>query len=228
MYDVTLLNMTPPPPAPLETLVRNNQTGLTDSTHSSTSSSAERYRLDEFDEAPILLYKYRGKLRTSSQKELCSILDKGERFSSSSASVSGCRNTPLPETGHYSTTSYRTYTDFSLAPDESLRVTKKLIPRGQSYVDVKRHDLYLDAEKESYAEYPNYDSSLASIKIPSLAYWSHMFFGNYEELYIVSPETSTNASVVDENESRRASPTATWAREVDERLSALASHGQDC
>ncbi|WPH00547.1 Hypothetical protein R9X50_00337600 [Acrodontium crateriforme] len=180
--------MTPPPPAPLETLVRNNQTGLTDSTHSSTSSSAERYSLDEFDEAPILLYKYRGKLRTSSQKELCSILDK----------------------------------------NESLRVTKKHIPRGQSYVDVKRHDLFLDAEKESYAEYPNYDSSLASIKIPSLAYWSHMFFGNYEDLYIVSPETSTNPSVVDENDSRRASPTATWAREVDERLSALASPSQDC
>ena len=54
-------------------------TGLTDSTHGSASSSAsaERYRLDEFDESPILLYRYRGGLQTSSQKDLCSWLDKG-------------------------------------------------------------------------------------------------------------------------------------------------------
>lgn len=60
-----------------QTLERSNQTGLSDSTHSS-SASAERYRLDELDESPILLYKYRGGLRTSSQKDLCALLDKGE------------------------------------------------------------------------------------------------------------------------------------------------------
>lgn len=60
-----------------QTLERNQQTGLSDSTHSS-SSSAERYRLDELDSRPILCYRYRGKLETSSQKELCSWLDKGE------------------------------------------------------------------------------------------------------------------------------------------------------
>lgn len=53
-------------------------TGLTDSTHSSTSSaSGERYRLDHEDTSPILLYTYRGKLETSSQKDLCAMLDKG-------------------------------------------------------------------------------------------------------------------------------------------------------
>jgi len=53
-------------------------TGLTDSTHSSTSSaSGERYRLDHEDTSPILLYTYRGKLETSSQKDLCALLDKG-------------------------------------------------------------------------------------------------------------------------------------------------------
>lgn len=63
-------------PATLKT-----DTGLTASTHSSTSS-AERYRLDEFDTNPILLYRYRGGLQTSSQKDLCAWLDKGMQIPS--------------------------------------------------------------------------------------------------------------------------------------------------
>jgi len=58
------------------TLERSNETGLSDSTINS-SDSAERYRLDEFDDRPILLYKYRGRLQTSSQKDLCAWLNKG-------------------------------------------------------------------------------------------------------------------------------------------------------
>jgi len=157
------------------TLERNNETGLSDSTHSSSSSSAEKFRLDEFDDAPILLYKYRGGFWTSSQKDLCSMLDK----------------------------------------DDNLRLTRKQIPRMTSYLDVKRHDLYLPDEKEAYASLPNYDSNLACIKVPSLAYWSRMFLGNYQELYIVSPESSPGSSVAD-SESKRTSPTHTWSREESE------------
>jgi hypothetical protein len=156
-------------------LERNHQTGLSDST-TSTSSSAERYRLDEDDARPILIYKYRGGLQTSSQKELCAWLDK----------------------------------------DEKLRCTKKFIPRGTSYVDVRRHDLYLPDEKHQFASLPNFDSSLASIKVPFLAYLSRLVFGNYEELYIVSPETSPNMSQTD-GDSRRSSPiTSTWGQNSQE------------
>ncbi|CAK4033161.1 Hypothetical predicted protein [Lecanosticta acicola] len=151
-------------------------TGLTNSTHSSsTSSSAERYGLMEDDNRPILLYKYRGGLQTSSQKDLCAWLDK----------------------------------------DEKLRVTKKQIPRMSSYVDVKRHDLYLPEEKDMYCELPNYDSSLASIKLPSQVYWSRLFLGSYDNLYIVSPESSPTSSVADED-SRRTSPTSTWGQDSQE------------
>ncbi|KAF7193658.1 hypothetical protein HII31_05004 [Pseudocercospora fuligena] len=160
-----------------------NATGLTDSTHSSSSSSAERYQLDEFDEGPILLYKYRGGLQTSSQKDLCQWLDK----------------------------------------DEKLRVTKKQIPRLQSFVDVKRHDLYLPEEKEMYSDLPNFDSSLASIKIPSTAYWSRLFLGNYDNLYIVSPESTPTSSVAD-SDSRRTSPTSTWGQDSTEDAKTGADH----
>ncbi|KAK5716908.1 hypothetical protein LTR17_009372 [Elasticomyces elasticus] len=159
-----------------QTLERSNETGLTDSTHSS-SHSAERYRLDEFDSRPVLCYKYRGKLETSSQKDICARLDK----------------------------------------DENLRCTRLQIPRGASYLEVKRHDLYLPEEKEQYEDFPNYDSSLASIKVPLLAYLSRMVFGNYDELYIVSPETTPTSSVADQG-SRRVSPTSTWGADSQESV----------
>ena len=178
----------------LETLERNDHSGFSNST---TSSSAERYRLDEFDDSPILLYKYRGKLQTSSQKDLCAWLDKG-----ASSFDMLFRN--------------RRSTYANICVDESLRVTKKPIPRYTSFVDVKRHDLYLPEEREQYANFPNFNSNLASIKVPSSAYWSRMLLGNYQELYIVSPESSptssTTSSQVDED-SKRPSPTSTWGQD---------------
>ncbi|EGP86407.1 unnamed protein product [Zymoseptoria tritici ST99CH_1A5] len=159
------------------------RTGLSDSTHSSTSSaSAERYQLDQEDTNPILLYTYRGKLETSSQKDLCARLDK----------------------------------------DEKLRATRKQIPRATSYLDVRRHDLYLPDEKQQYADLPNYDSSLASVKIPSLAYWSRMILGNYQDLFIVSPETTPTSSVADDG-SRRTSPTSTWGQDSEASMRQVAA-----
>ncbi|KAF2157431.1 hypothetical protein K461DRAFT_273610 [Myriangium duriaei CBS 260.36] len=70
------------------------------------------------------------------------------------------------------------------------RVTKKPIPRGASIVEVKRHDLYMPNEMELYKEFPNYNSSLASIKLPSNIYWNRYLFGSYDKLYIISPETT--------------------------------------
>ena len=60
---------------------------------------------------------------------------------------------------------------------------------------------------EQYGKFPNYDSSLASIKVPLLAYLSRLVFGGYDELYIVSPETTPGSSLADEN-SRQVSPTS--------------------
>jgi hypothetical protein len=156
-------------------------TGLTDSTHSSsngsasTSSSAERYRLDEFDTSPILLYKYRGGLSTSSQKDLCAWLDKGEQLHDSTDPVTCAANSKanVPAT------------------DPSHRVTRKPLPRYTSFLDIKRHDLYLPSERTAYADLPNYDSSLASVKVPMGAYLSRILGrGSYEDLFIVSPESS--------------------------------------
>jgi hypothetical protein len=66
-----------------------------------------------------------------------------------------------------------------------------------------------------YSDLPNYDSSLASVKIPSLAYWSRMILGNYQDLFIVSPETTPTSSVADDG-SRRTSPTSTWGQDSEQ------------
>jgi len=185
-------------------LERSDKTGLSDSTHTSTSSASEKYRLDELDESPILLYKYRGGLQTSSQKDLCAWLDKGKPISPASIyhlrPVRACANTAVADD---------TLLDENF---EKHRVTRKPIPRYTSYVDVKRHDLYMPEEKAVYEKFPNYDSSLASVKIPAIPYWSRMFLGRYPDLYIVSTESSPSSSVAS-GSTRNVSPTNTFARE---------------
>lgn len=187
-----------------QTLERErHETGLSDSTHSSSSSSAERYRLDEDDGSPILLYKYRGGgLQTSSQKDLCSWLDKG-KFSLSRSDRAFGQN--IQYIGHAN----------NIPTDEKHRVTRKPIPRLTSYINIYQHDLYLPDERERYAAFPTYNSDLASVKIPSLPYWSRFLLGNYQDLYIVSPETSPASSQAD-YESRRTSPTTTWGTDSQE------------
>ncbi|KAK0790040.1 hypothetical protein LTR75_012173 [Friedmanniomyces endolithicus] len=101
-----------------------------------------------------------------------------------------------------------------LDKDESLRCTLKLIPRGTSYIDVKRHDLFLAEEKHAYEDFPNYDASLASIKAPLLAWLNRMVWGNYDELYILSRDSSPRSSERDED-SRRVSPTSSWGEGSD-------------
>ncbi|KAH9826655.1 hypothetical protein Tdes44962_MAKER03357 [Teratosphaeria destructans] len=190
--------------------LRHDRTGFTDSTTTSTtSSSADKYQLDEFDDRPILLYKYRGQLRTSSQKDLCAWLDKGI--------------IPLPAHASQEQRARELSIADHAPADEKLRCTRKRIPRGASYVDVRRHDLYLPDEKGTYSHLPNYESSLASIKVPFLAYLSNLIFGRYEDLYIVSPESSPASSLAD-GDSRRSSPTSNWGENSEEDATTGAKH----
>lgn len=164
-----------------DTLIRN-RTATHDSSHTSSSTSS-RYNLREDNESPILVYEWRGGLSTSSESALCHQIDTG---------MSYCVRAPHTSANNFTEEKY-----------SRCRVTKKPIPRFQAIVEVKRHDLYLDHEKELYHDIPNYDNSLASIKIPSSLYWSRAFTGSYEELYILSPETSPD--------SRRVSPSSSFS-----------------
>lgn len=74
-----------------------------------------------------------------------------------------------------------------------------------------------------YSELPNYDSSLASVKVPSIAYWSRLLLGSYQDLFIVSPETTPTSSI--DGDSHRASPTSTWG--LDSQESARTGATQD-
>lgn len=64
----------------IEPLARINTTrrssGTWRSDTSTTSSTASRYNLDEEDTSPILTYVYGGDISTTSQKDLCDLLDR--------------------------------------------------------------------------------------------------------------------------------------------------------
>lgn len=81
---------------------------------------------------------------------------------------------------------------------------------------MRRHDLFLPEEKENYYDLPNYESSVASIKLPSHAYWSKVLFGRYSQLFIVSPETSPNCSLADDDSQRTSLPPGTWSLDCQE------------
>lgn len=163
-----------------------SRTWNTDST--SSTRSAEKFGLDDKDSSSILVYKYRKGLDVSSQEDLCKALDKG---------------TPARSPRVRSRSSLATL-------DPSLRVTRKKIPRGDSRVEVKREDLWNDDEKSEFSEYPNSKSGLASVCLPRSVWFKRMLFGQFEDLYIVSPETSPSNSLNGSPESSQCSPSATW------------------
>lgn len=167
-----------------------SRTWNTDST--SSTRSAEKFGLDDKDTSSILVYKYRSGLDLSSQEHLCKALDKGTSPASITDNCRVCRRSSLA------------------LPDPSLRVTRKKIPRGDSRVEVKREDLWNDEEKSEYCELPNSKSGLASVCLPRSVWFKRMLFNQFQDLYIVSPETTPNSSLNGSPESSQCSPSSTW------------------
>ncbi|KAF1983567.1 hypothetical protein K402DRAFT_448145 [Aulographum hederae CBS 113979] len=100
----------------------------------------------------------------------------------------------------------------SLEKDLRLRCSRKPIPRGNSRIEVKQEDLYNEPERSIYNQqgYPNMKNSLASIGLPSPVYWKRLLFNQFQDLYIVSPESSPNSSP---ESSQHVSPSNTFPRE---------------
>lgn len=146
----------------------------------SSLSASSRYSLSKDDERPILSYDWRGETSLTTQKALVQRL--------------GCDGKLL--------LSFETLPPGLMQSDTPLRVTKKPIPRGQSIVEIKRHDLYLDEERTAYKGFPNYDSSLAAVSLPTNVVLRRALSprATYDQLYIVSPETSPDASMANSAE----------------------------
>ncbi|KAJ9659011.1 hypothetical protein H2201_007533 [Coniosporium apollinis] len=74
------------------------------------------------------------------------------------------------------------------------RVSRKRIPRGNSRIEVKTEDLYNEPERSAYQKFPNSKNSLASVGLPRAVYWKRLLLNQFQDLYIVSPESSPNSS----------------------------------
>lgn len=68
------------------------------------------------------------------------------------------------------------------------RLTRKEIPRFAFFMEIYRHDMWFDDEKEAFKQLKaaNYNDSAATVKIPRDV-WKRRLFGSYKELYILSP-----------------------------------------
>ncbi|KAK3078840.1 hypothetical protein LTS18_006494 [Coniosporium uncinatum] len=100
----------------------------------------------------------------------------------------------------------------TLEKDRRLRCSRKRIPRGNSRIDVKTEDLFNDPERSTYqrAAYPNMKSNLASIGLPRIVYWKRLLLNQFEDLYIVSPESTPSNSP---ESSQHSSPMNSFGRE---------------
>lgn len=183
----------------LSQIVTNTQrTWQSDGSRSSTSS-ASRYDLDDEDTSPIVVYQWGASdIATSSQKELSQRIGSG-MFTKPQAAftiwISSADSTEIDPKCQRS------------------RVTRMAIPRIASKIELKRCHLFLPEEKEEFRKYPNFDSPLAEIRLPSNVFWSRMMFNTYQELFIISPETSPEGSIKSTDSSTKISPSSTWSNE---------------
>ncbi|KAI9727296.1 MAG: hypothetical protein M1828_006915 [Chrysothrix sp. TS-e1954] len=168
------------------------------SSSTTSSQSSRRFNLNEDSDRAILVYKLRSGYEISSQKELCRELDKGtEPFPNM---LCRTRSTPLaskPSLSHSSSTSSEPAANevTRVATDPRWRCSKKAIGRGTSRLDIKTCDLWTEPERTAYHRFPNAKSSVASVGLPRGVYWRRMFFGHFQDLYILSPESSPSSSV---------------------------------
>jgi hypothetical protein len=88
------------------------------------------------------------------------------------------------------------------------RCSKIRIPRGNSRVEVRHGDLYPEKERSTVIDKPNFKSNVASIGLPFGVRLKRLFFDQYKDLYIVSPESSPSSSP--EN-SAHTTPSHTWS-----------------
>jgi len=117
--------------------------------------------------------------------------------------------------------------------DPHHRVSRKRIPRGNSRIEVKTEDLYNEPERSAYQKYPNSKNSLASVGLPRAVYWKRLLLNQFQDLYIVSPDSSPNSSLNGSPESsHHCSPSHTFhhdqhAQEGGERVEQVGEQPAD-
>lgn len=159
------------------------------STNSPTSSSrsSSLYNLDASSTEPILVYKHlSGNTVISTQQRLCAELD-GQ-----------APPTSMPKTSPAATNSPSVSFHSDPAAGTLYRCARKHIPRGASRIDVHARDALPERERAvaDKAALPTAELALASIGLPRSVYWRRLLFGQFSELYILSPETSPAGSEV--------------------------------
>ncbi|KAF2426224.1 hypothetical protein EJ08DRAFT_571228, partial [Tothia fuscella] len=87
------------------------------------------------------------------------------------------------------------------------RCSRIKIPRGNSRIEVRHGDLYPEKDRSKFVDKPNYKSNVASVGLPFGVRMKRLLFDQYQDLYLVSPDSSPENSP--EN-SAHTTPSSTW------------------
>lgn len=72
------------------------------------------------------------------------------------------------------------------------RCSRKPIGRGMSRLHIQVRDTLVEPERSLAEGMPNQTNSVASLGLPTGVWWRRMLLGQFKELYIVSPESSSS------------------------------------
>lgn len=72
------------------------------------------------------------------------------------------------------------------------RCSKKPISRGTSRLDIQVRDLLNEPDRTLHAGRPNQTDSIANAGLPRSVWWKRLLFGEFKELFILSPDSSSN------------------------------------
>lgn len=71
----------------------------------------------------------------------------------------------------------------------------------------------MPSERAAYEHLPNYDAPIALVRLPANVWVGRALLGAYDRLFIVSPETSREGSLVEDGDGEergKVSPASTW------------------
>lgn len=72
------------------------------------------------------------------------------------------------------------------------RCSKKPISRGTSRLNIQVRDLLNEPDRTLHSGRPNQSSSIANAGLPRGVWWRRLLLGEYKELFILSPESSSS------------------------------------
>ena len=130
-------------------------------------------------------------------------INTGSNYNTPSTSSLSSRRFDLDENSNASILVYKLRSGYTVTTQSQLcrdldsepnrwRCSKKPISRGTSRLNIQVKDLLNEPDRSIHADRPNQTSNIANVGLPRGIWWRRLLLGQFAELYIVSPESSSS------------------------------------